>query len=391
MEKYMISVDWLQVYCLLPVDFHFTMNRPIAGRSRTFSVSQAEIHTAMFKEVYKIYVGTLECAIVQKSPRSCKLNPRMALLKIDNRFLYQAGFIELLYDIMSTFGFIYKGITRIDICYDCELYRNGRSPSKFINNFLVNRSITAHNIRRKGSEEFTCHGKKPRGGESKINYIRFGSPQSKINSYIYDKSLELEEAHDKPWIRAAWEKVGLGIGDRHVFRSEISIKAEGTDLLDIDTGQLFRLSPEWLECQEKVELIFYIYSRKYFDFRVDGGQKSKKDMKKIDLFELSKTTTIKPIQLNTSADTGRIEKICYNTLDRLSETYTDLSEHRRRCLLGAMEFLSEVSGKKQAIITAQRTESYLKGLKGRAFYDAMDVQLFEAWYETNKSRQALLE
>ena len=63
---------------------------------------------------------------------------------------------------------------------------------------------------------------------------------------------------DKPWIRETWEKNGLINSDSvHVWRSEISIKADGKDLLNMGTGELFRLSPRYLEAQEQVEKLVH--------------------------------------------------------------------------------------------------------------------------------------
>lgn len=387
--EYVISVDWLQVYARTTADTTIKNDVMLKGKHRSYCVRENDIQTAMFKNVATIYIGSLPCAIIQYNPRSTKLDNRMMLIKLENRVLYSAGYVELLYDVMNALKVVYKGITRLDIAYDCCAFKGNRSPSKFINNFVSKRGITAHNIRKKGSEEFTCHGTKPRGGEAKINYIRFGSPQSKISAYIYNKTQELKEVKDKPWIRDAWKKAGIINSDKDVFRSEISIKAEGMDIMDMATDKIFRLSPDYLDCQEKIEMIFRIYAEKYFCFLIDGGQKRKKDFKRIELFEDHQDYVIKPIRINTSADTGRIEKICYNVLDRLSEQYTDQSDAKRRSLSEAMLFLSELSGKKQMIINAERKETYLKSLKTKEFYSKMDIRIFEAWHQANEERKRL--
>lgn len=369
MNKFMISVDWLQVYCSLSASKALPLNVELHKGEFTFVIKPMDIQTAMFKDVYCVYSRGLPVAVIQSKPRSSRLDKCMALVKLDNRVLYSAKFIRILYAIIEVCGMVYKGITRIDLCHDCIKFKDNRSPSKFINSFVSGRGVTTHNIRKRGSEEFTCHGKKPSGGSAKINYIRFGSPKSKISSYIYDKSLELKESKDKPWIRAAWDACGLFESDGNIFRSEISIKAEGADVLNMGTGELFRLSPDMLESQDKINHLFYIYAKKYFDFRLDAGQKHKKNFKKLWLFELVIDTEIKPVQLNMSADTGRIEKICYNVLERLSSTYTDLSEYHRRAIMDTQVFLLELSGTKTSVAIGKQYNSYLNSLKSTMFRD----------------------
>lgn len=390
-RKHMISVDWLQVHCSLSSSAPIAVNTEISCDGYTFIARSAPIHTAMFQNVYYIFKNDIQVATMQTRPRSPQLHKDMCLLKLENRVLYHAKFIRLLYAIIGAYSLRYKGITRLDVCYDCTAFKDNRSPSRFINDFVAFKGVTTHNLRKKGSEEFTCHGRKPRGGGAKINYIRFGSPQSKISSYIYDKSLELEESKDKPWIRAAWENCGLLPSDKHVFRAEISIKAEGADVLNMSTGELFRLSPDMLDSQRKIDEIFYIYAKKYFDFRIDDGQKYKKNFKRIELFDLSIDTEIKPIQINKSADTGRIEKICFNVLERLSSTYTDLSECRRVAIHDTQAFLLELQGIKSQSAAKQLYSTYLNSLKATMFSDIHFNEYLTNIEQTNIDRKELIK
>lgn len=391
MNKYMISVDWLQVYCRYKNIEAIQGGARFQYEGREFEVKAADIQTAMFKTVANVYDAGIEVATIQHSPRSSKLDARIVLLKLSNRVLYHAKFVRLLYALIDGLELSYMGITRIDVCYDCVRFAGNRSPSRFINEFVSKRTVSAHDIRKKGSEEFTCHGKKPRGGAAKINYIRFGSPQSKISAYIYDKTLELEEVHNKPWIREAWKKAGLTPTSEHIFRSEISIKAEGTDLLNMSTGELFRLSPDMLESQIKVESLFAMYAKKYLSFSLDAGQKNKKDFKQIQLFEYEEKTDIKPIQINRCADTGRIEKICYNVLERLSSTYTDVSEYHRSAIEGTQRFLKEVGGMKSAKARAESYMTYLNRLKAYQFSDVHFNEYLDTLVKSHELEIAILQ
>lgn len=362
MTNYSISVDWLQVYTLSNegnlMDKGYTFTITTSYGKMEIEAESSE--TAMFKSLYTVKKDGIPYASIEARPRSSKLNPRMVLIKLANRVLYSTGYIKFLYELMQELRVTYKGITRIDLCYDCVRFKDDRSPAKFINQYVFGALHGTNQIAKKGREEFTCHGKKMSQSGSRINYISFGSPKSRIRSYIYDKTIELEEVKDKPWIRETWKKNGIKETDKnHVYRSEISIRSQGTDMLNIGTGELFRLSPIYLESQPNIERLFHFYAEKYLAFVNGTGQKRKKDYKRIFLYENRPEITCKPIHVSVSADTGRIEKICYNVLDRLSKTYVNLAEHERRGIDAAMCFLSELHGIKSGIASKEKYQRYL--------------------------------
>ena len=393
-STHVISVDWLQVYCTKPHTREFLLSELIAINGYEFTVTRDGHQTSVFSSCYTVKQHNLVVATIQSNPRSPSIPQDMVLIKLDNRVLYHSGYIKLLYSLMTALNVTYKGITRLDVCLDCVSFKDGRSPSRFINDFISSRNISNGSIRKRGSEEFTAHGKKPSGGAPKINYLRFGSPKSKVSAYIYDKTLELSEVKDKPWIRSAWEAAGMQVGAKHVFRSEISIKAGGTDILNMSTGELFKLSPDFMDTQHKVENIFNIYAKKYFDFRLCNGQKYKKDFKRIELFDLSQPSEYKPTQISYAHDTGRIEKVCYNVLERLSSTYTNLSEYHQSAIRDTQIFLKELQGLKEGREAVLCKNSYLRSLKahmflsqtGDAYIDALD-----AYHDSQKEYRSLLE
>src|SRR5699024_107180 len=99
--------------------------------------------------------------------------------------------------------------------------------------------------------------------------------------------------------------------------------------------------------------------------------------------------TCKPTHISTSNDTGRMEKICYNKLEKLSEQYSDLSEPRRLAIMSAMEFLKELEGVKSATLANERYKSYLNELKGRRFYDQHVLDYLQSIETAHEAREAL--
>lgn len=47
-----------------------------------------------------------------------------------------------------------------------------------------------------------------------------------------------------------------------VWRFEISIQAHGKDLIDLNTGELFRIDLSSIDAQEKIESLFYTYAKR---------------------------------------------------------------------------------------------------------------------------------
>jgi hypothetical protein len=365
MEKYCISIDWLQVccYCNHLSEFEYK------GSLCTYNVEIQPVETAMFKKLYSVKRNGLEVATIQCEPRPKSLNPKLLLLKLSNRVLYSDKYIYMLYDMISTFGLIYKGITRLDLCYDCNFFNGHKSPSKFIQDFVFKEVGKNGYIFRKGSSKFTCHGSKTSTSSSKITSIAFGSNNNKVRQYIYDKTIELQEVKDKPWIREYWELNGLVNDEKnHVWRTEISIKSQGMDILNMSTGELFKLSPKYLEHYNKICDLFFFYADKYMQFFVCRGQKRTRDYPLLHLFEYSKDRiTCKPYTINLFHDTGRMEKICVNKLEQLQETYIDLAEQQRYGLQTATEFLKTLSGIKADKIRLQKENAYLNNLRGQKF------------------------
>lgn len=362
MENCAISVDWLQTFCLGTE----IQEGEYVSRGYKFRVQLQPNETPQFKRVYKVYYKKYQCAIIQQQPRTSVINPNATLVKIDNRILYCHSYIDILYAIQEALHLKYKGITRIDICYDCNFYAGHRSPVKFINQYVGEKVESEKFLHRSGSNQFSCYGSKSASSSARVTSIRFGSTASRVGAYIYDKTQELKEVKDKPWIRDTWKKNGIISDDEnHVYRSEISIKAQGVDLLNLSSGELFKLNPQYLNNQDAIERLFYIYANKYFDFRVRKNAKLVKHFTKIELFEHKDELTAKPYNISNCADTGRMEKICENKLRRLSAQYSDISGAYTNALSMAIEFLQQVSGMKYGATKHAHESMYLDTLKGQ--------------------------
>lgn len=382
MEKYCISVDWLQV-CCYSNNLAFLLNNDYYNKvdSLPYWLELQPLETRNFARFIRVHtkVGNdwRYCADILAVPRSTMLNSNIVLVKIHNRFLYSQNYIKLLYNICATFKLSIKGLTRLDLCYDCNSFHNGLKPHKFIKEFVTAEFDSPRYIYKVGAKQFRVYGGKSVSSATKFSGIEFGSGKSSKRCYIYDKTRELEEVKDKPWIRQYWQENGL-ISDAktHVYRAEISIKCDGMDLLNMSTGELFKLSPEYLKSQPAIEKLFHFYAARMFRFHRRGKHTRVRDYDRIELFENSPIITCKPKKICVNADTGRTEKICVSTLSKLSCQYSDLSQEYSSALSRCITFLSEVAGIKYAKEKLAKEIQGIEAFKGIQFKESGYIEYF---------------
>jgi hypothetical protein len=382
MEKYCISVDWLQV-CCYSNNLAYLLNNDYYNKidSLPYWLELQPLETRNFARFIRVHtkVGNdwRYCADILAVPRSTMLNSNIVLVKIHNRFLYSQNYIKLLYNICDTFKLSIKGLTRLDLCYDCNSFHGGLKPHKFIKEFVTAEFDSPRYIYKVGAKQFRVYGGKSVSSATKFSGIEFGSGKSSKRCYIYDKTRELEEVKNKPWIRQYWQENGLISDEKtHVYRAEISIKCDGMDLLNMSTGELFKLSPEYLRSQPAIEKLFHFYAARMFRFHRKGKHTRVRDYDRIELFENSPVITCKPKKVCVNADTGRTEKICVSTLSKLSCQYSDLSQEYSSALSRCITFLSEVAGIKYAKEKLAKEIQGIGAFKGVQFKEQSYIEYF---------------
>ena len=133
-QNYCISIDWLQVCCYasdlckLTDSIYF-----VAREGCPYILTDTNTLTRSFSKLYHVLYrhgsDWHKCAEIQAVPRSGILDKRLVLVKLDNRYLYHEGAIKMLYDVCGLFGLEIKGLSRLDLCYDCNYFHGGRNPA----------------------------------------------------------------------------------------------------------------------------------------------------------------------------------------------------------------------------------------------------------------------
>ena len=387
-EKYAISLDWMQFYCerspwAVPSAFTTTKG--------SYEVEKQSYSTNLWLDVYIIKHRGREFATLCCNPRNRGMPECGCTLKLANRVLYSHEWLSESKSIMAEMGLRYKGITRVDVAYDCNVLAGGRSVPGFLMQYFSHAPYCEGHIIRSGSRKVTINATRSNKGSVEISAMRWGSKGSDIGAYAYNKSLELREVKDKPWIRETWEKAGLidafneeewaklsekekqrkiEQGDVQqliecpVWRFEISIKAHGKDLLNLETGELFKLDINYFEQQNAIENLFYTYAAKVFDFRMSTGQTTIRNYPPLRIFEMSRKVTERPVRVSLLADTGRTEKMIVNRLEALQSVYSDVSSADRAAMEATLCFIREISGTKIRMAKMRKENDYLQHMKG---------------------------
>lgn len=367
--KYMISVDWFQVYCSNTgkIDpqkgcLYQSANIDPRGNRLIYEVREAREFNPIYKYSYSIFVHGWCYAHVSMVPRMQQLAADSVAVKVHNRLLYMSSWAWYLTDICETFGWRIKNITRLDLALDFQKFDDGRLPVDFIRYYFTPAvDGTASFIRKGGKNNFAAMGdkqvqKEMREGKNYVtgcapdfDYLRFGTRKSSFSSYLYNKSRELEEQHDKKYIRKAWDAAGIIEDDNlPVYRLEFSVNSDGLCVQDAKGEVLVewmalpefrKVSVDDFATQELIENVFWSFQEKrwnFYEFTLHG---SIYWHKKMNLFGEHQPPRLKPRVVNRSWNSGTSERNAARCLYRLAEEIPDLDPRMELALLKAREVL----------------------------------------------------
>lgn len=107
MEKYCISIDWLQTFChAAPI-----IEGSYTSRGYNFTVKRENHETAQFRDIFTVYYKSHSAATIQQTPRTSVIHPRATCVKLSNRILYCGQYINILYAIQEALSMNYKDLS----------------------------------------------------------------------------------------------------------------------------------------------------------------------------------------------------------------------------------------------------------------------------------------
>lgn len=319
------AIDWMQLFCSVPHacppewEEKISPNADRSGNHRTYKLVASLHYIKGYEWQREVLFGKYTVATIACQPKDERHRKDGGAIKLNNAVLYVADWYFILTDILATLQWSPLNITRVDLCADFNYFMGGLAPDTFLRKYVCK---TAASYLRVGSNKFCVYGIKDMRC-TVYDSIRWGSRQSGVSVYMYNKSKELREVKDKPWIREHWQQAQLS-STRDVWRVEISISSEALGLKDLYHNLVHNLFIDELMTPDLCRDIFKVYAAKHFRFlKTDRQAKRKRDLKPVELLDLSSHSNMMPVGLKESHDTGRMERIVSNKLQNLYKYVAD--------------------------------------------------------------------
>lgn len=314
-------VDWLQMFCRVP---RFsppewserTSPYPDAtGNHRVYRLAPAVHYIKGYRWQREVLYRSYSIASIACDPIDERHRRDGGAIKLANAVLYVADWFFILMDVLATLQWQPLNITRVDFAADFNYFLNGLDPSTFLRKYVTKNKAS---YLRVGSNKCAVYLIKEMRCTI-FDSIRWGSRQSGVSVYMYNKTKELTEKKDKPWIREMWKEAQLS-STRPVWRVEISITSQGLGLKNLYSHMCHNLYVDEFRDKNMTRDMFRVYAAKYFRFlKTDPTAKRKRDLREVSLLDVTTDAPYKPIFLQESNDTGRMERIVSNKLDKLRD------------------------------------------------------------------------
>ena len=203
-----INIDWLELYCLEDLT-----QRPHDAdyyRENGWQVTEREYGTRVYNQMFTLH-GTdgLKLLEIRRSPKSANdgnghgiLDINACHIRLVNRTCYYLDAVDQLRNFCAQYHYQIVRIARIDLALDFEYFDYGDKPSVFMERFLKGRYSKINQAK------IAAHGQDMWDGRI-WNSISWGEEKSDIKTRFYNKTKELTEVKDKPYIRQAWQAAGL--------------------------------------------------------------------------------------------------------------------------------------------------------------------------------------
>lgn len=321
MVSSIISIDWLQIYA----------DVSLLKYSDEYEAKILDYGTKNFEILEEVYLqGSLFCS-VQRKPRSEIIKSHTAVIKFENSLLYFADAETIIATFLRECEIHLLSITRIDLAVDFKKFKNGLLPQSLIKGFMKEKFL------KNGRGKYTLIGSQKNVLD--VSYLRFGTKSSDVNVYLYNKSLEMKEKVYKPYIAERWKQLeGSPLGD--VWRLEFSLTAKATTFIDEQTGEIQTITLNTFSNTKQQKEIISALEKRYFEFKVNDGQKNKTRMKRLLLLDLEQTTFTNRY-LPAGSDIYKRDKILMKNLYTLDKEHRDIPNYLIEAKTDLIDFMTQ--------------------------------------------------
>lgn len=309
MNDVLINCDWLQIHVNAAA---FNVNHP------HYNIQMLPVSSRTFRDVFTISKDGRQVAQLACHPFSPKIPSHSGTIKFENYILYNANRCAIIDQIMEDLQIYTLGTTRIDICGDFRRIAS-RLPEQLIQDILFERIYKVGHakvttIGDQQRQQFTSYG--TAGKTNTFSYLRYGTRNSRISTYLYNKTKELNEEHDKPYIREIWRENGW-YGDMNVWRLEFSIKGRDMKFIEKDTGEVLPNNPKlWIK-QDIMPTIYAALCRHYFDLRLKTQVRKDRE-ERIPLWPTEPVSAPLIKKLDSNKHSNRADKIFLRKLANMA-------------------------------------------------------------------------
>ena len=321
MASSIISIDWLQIYA----------DVSLLKYSDEYEAKILDYGTKNFEILEEVYLqGSLFCS-VQRKPRSEIIKSHTAVIKFENSLLYFADAETIIATFLRECEIHLLSITRIDLAVDFKKFKNGLLPQSLIKGFMKEKFL------KNGRGKYTLIGSQKNVLD--VSYLRFGTKSSDVNVYLYNKSLEMKEKVYKPYIAERWKQLeGSPLQD--VWRLEFSLTAKATTFIDEQTGEIQTITLNTFSNTKQQKEIISALEKRYFEFKVNDGQKNKTRMKRLLLLDLEQTTFTNRY-LPAGSDIYKRDKILMKNLYTLDKEHRDIPNYLIEAKTDLIDFMTQ--------------------------------------------------
>jgi hypothetical protein len=303
-----IGIDWLQLYVELPLN-------NIAENSY-YNVNLQSYQTRQFKKVYEIKSAgdQLPLATLAAEAHSNIMAKNTGILKIENKILYQSDLKSWINNLLQKLNLKLLNVTRIDYFIDFQKFLGDVAPAEFIKQFVSGEIV------KMGKSKFQINGSVKK--TFTYDYLKYGSKTSDINYYLYNKSKELREVKNKPYITKIWDKLKMD-KDNDVWRLEFSIKSSQKILINEFGEEISTMKNLSMLDHSIIKKYLNLLLAKYWRYATAENFAADKCSSRVKLIQFFNLNLVKEIwcRISEKLTSNRMDKVFLKKLISLKKDY----------------------------------------------------------------------
>lgn len=322
-----ISIDWLQISVKINNKLLFDNSHSISG---LFEIQKKDLRHNIFSkhlEIFSSITGSAErIAVFSYQPLSRILPEDVGHLKILNKFLYQDpdNLKRMVVTILRELELKFHQVSRLDIAYDFKKFKGNRSVQSFF------KAVASGKLLKQKATSLHIDGKTTRNLD--IHYMRFGSNRSPLQFYVYNKSKELRDKTDKPYIRDKWVVNGCSDEHKDTFRIEFVLHPSKHSVVNVQDWSIVDFNSVAIIDHHFITNLFWSLMKQHFVFVLNDGQVKKSRMKEAVLFSGKATETVY-LRVTEKETSNRVDKMLIKKMYLLDRAWRQEHPDRQQLTL----------------------------------------------------------